>query len=109
MRIYSIVISMLGSLLPTTLLYGEDQAPKNELAFGLGGLTSISRSTAPDRLDLGPGVGLQVNYGRRIVTGKNVALYGEVHFVARPLRDVYPISHPRLATSLACMSRRVYE
>jgi hypothetical protein len=44
-RIYSIAIPMLASLLPTTLLYGEDQgAPKNELAFGLGGLTSISRA-----------------------------------------------------------------
>lgn len=89
MRIYSIVISMLVSLPATTLLYGEEQeAAKNELAFGLGGLTSISRSTTQDRLDLGPGVGLQVNYGRRIVKGKNVALYGEVHFLASPLRDV---------------------
>ena len=90
MRIHSIVISILLSLPPTAVLYGGEEggAPKNELAFGLGGITSISRSTTQERLDLGAGVGLQVNYGRRIINGRNVALYGEVNFLASPLRDV---------------------
>jgi hypothetical protein len=90
MRIHSIVISILLSLPPTAVLYGGEEggAPKNELAFGLGGLTSISRSTTQERLDLGAGVGLQVNYGRRIINGRNVALYGEVNFLASPLREV---------------------
>ena len=30
----------------------------------------------------------QLNYGRRFLNGKNVALYGEINFLASPLRDV---------------------
>ena len=30
----------------------------------------------------------QVNYGRRIVNGNTVAFYGEINFIASPLRDV---------------------
>src|SRR5713101_6975874 len=90
MRIHSIILSLLVSLPATAVLHGAEEtaAPKNELAFGLGGLPSISRSTTQDRLDLGPGIGLQVNYGRRILNGRKTALYGEVHFLASPLRDV---------------------
>src|SRR6266404_7820919 len=66
----------------------QDQAaPKNELAFGLGGLPAYSRSNLP-KLDLGPGIGLQVNYGRRFFSARRVALYGEVDFLASPLRNV---------------------
>ena len=45
------------ALLPviTVLCWGqEESAPKNELAFGLGGLPSLSRSDAPS-LNAGPG------------------------------------------------------
>jgi outer membrane protein with beta-barrel domain len=91
MKIYSIAIHAL-LLLPAAavLCNGQEaeEAHKNELAFGLGGLPSISRSDAPRSLTLGPGVGLQVNYGRRLVNGRKAALYGEVHFLASPLRDV---------------------
>jgi hypothetical protein len=65
----------------------EEGAPKNELAFGLGGLPSLSRSDAPS-LNAGPGTGLQVNYGRRFLDGHKLALYGEINFLASPLREV---------------------
>jgi hypothetical protein len=65
----------------------ENAAPKNELAFGLGGIPALSRSDSI-RLEAGPGVAFQVNYGRRFLSGRKAALYGEVDFVANPLRDV---------------------
>jgi len=33
-------------------------------------------------------MGLQVNYGRRSLDGNKLALYGEINFLASPLRDV---------------------
>jgi hypothetical protein len=65
----------------------ENTTPKNELALGLGGLPSVTRSDSPN-LNLGPGVALQVNYARRVFDGEKVALYGEINFLASPLRDV---------------------
>jgi opacity protein-like surface antigen len=65
----------------------EDTAPTNELALGLGGIPALSRSNTPS-VDAGSGVALQVNYGRRFLNGSKVAIYGEINFVASPLRDV---------------------
>jgi len=65
----------------------EDSAAKNELAFGLGGVPSFSRSDTPN-LNAGSGVGFEVNYGRRFLGGDKFALYGEINFLASPLRDV---------------------
>ncbi len=72
-------------LLPAALCLAQENnaAPKNELAFGLGELPSFSRSNSPT-LDVGPGVALQVNYGRRFLSSRHVALYGEINFVASP-------------------------
>src|SRR5258708_26903156 len=79
---------VLPLLAVAVLGYGQEEvAHKNELAFGLSGLPSQSRSKAPS-LNVGPGVGLQVNYGRRFWEGNRFALYGEVHFLASPLRQV---------------------
>lgn len=65
----------------------EDAAHKNELAFGLGGIPALSRNDSP-ALNVGPGVAFQLNYGRRFFAGRQWALYGEIHFVASPLREV---------------------
>src|SRR5271170_490484 len=65
----------------------ENTAPTNELAFGLGGIPALSRSNAPS-VDAGSSVAFQVNYGRRFLGGSKVAIYGEINFVASPLRDV---------------------
>jgi opacity protein-like surface antigen len=78
---------LLLPVMAAACLAQEDSAHKNELAFGLGGLPALSRSDAPG-LDAGSGVALQVNYGRRFLSGDKVALYGEINFLASPLRDV---------------------
>ena len=75
-------------LLPAALCVAqEDTAHKNELAFGLGGMPALSRSDSPS-LDAGSGVAFQVNYGRRFLGGDKWALYGEINFLASPLREV---------------------
>ena len=75
-------------LLPAALcLAQEDTAHKNEIAFGLGGIPTLSRSDSPS-LDAGSGVAFQVNYGRRFLGGDKWALYGEINFLASPLREV---------------------
>lgn len=85
MRPIQIVLPLLAV---AVLGYGQEEAAhKNELAFGLGGLPSLSRSDAP-KLNAGSGVGLQINYGRRFLDGNKFALYGEVNFLASPLREV---------------------
>src|SRR6266567_1426282 len=65
----------------------ENSAARNELAFGLGGIPALSRSNTP-LLEPGSGLAFQVNYGRRFFNGNTVALYGEINFLASPLRDV---------------------
>ena len=75
-------------LLPAAFCLAQENAvPKNELAFGLGGIPGLSRSDSPS-LNAGSGVVFQVNYGRRFLDSNNVALYGEINFVASPLREV---------------------
>ena len=69
----------------------QEHAPKNELAFQLSGLAPVSRNS--DSLRLSAGVALQSNYGRRVFEQRSYAIYGEVHLLANPLRDVSaPIS-----------------
>ena len=72
-------------LLPAALCMAQEH--RNELAFGLGGIPASSRNDSP-RLDPGSGVALQANYGRRFLNSSKVALYGEINFVASPLREV---------------------
>jgi len=66
----------------------QEIAPKHEIGLTLGGLFGAQRSGGATRLDLGSGVALQANYGYRILGGETAALYGEVHFLANPLREV---------------------
>lgn len=67
-------------LIPALAFAQEPAVSRNELAFQLGGLTSSA--------NLGPGVGLQANYGRRLWVGRNAALYSEVHLLASAQRIV---------------------
>src|SRR5262245_17804378 len=66
----------------------ENDAPKHEVGLTLGGLLNQSRSVVGKQLDLGTGLALQANYGLRLWQAKDVALYGEVHFLANPQRVV---------------------
>src|SRR5271155_4635750 len=97
------------ALLPviTVLCCGQEEgAPKNELAFGLGGLPSLSRSDAPS-LNAGPGTGLQVNYGRRFLAGNKLALYGESTFWPVRFAKFLRASRQLLKTSPVSTSRPV--
>ena len=84
MRMNIVVITSLT----TTLCFGQNVADhKNELAFGLGGIPSLTRSDSP-LIKAGSGVAFQVNYARRLMESHNVAVYGEINFTASPLREV---------------------
>jgi opacity protein-like surface antigen len=78
---------LLLSAFAITSFAQEDAAHKNEPDFGLGGIPALSRSNTPS-LDAGSGVAFQVIYGRLLLSGHNLGLYGEFNFLASPLRDV---------------------
>src|SRR5437763_1931738 len=63
-------------------------APKQEVGLTLGALLERNRSNGPERLSLGAGTALQANYGYKFFERRNVALYGEFHFLANPQRQV---------------------
>ena len=66
----------------------EEAPPRNEVGLTLGGLFSNEKNGGATRLVLGSGVAFQANYGYRIFGNDKAALYGEVHLLANPLRDV---------------------
>jgi outer membrane protein with beta-barrel domain len=67
---------------------GQEAPARHEVGLTLGGLLSTTRSAGSTRLDLGSGVALQANYGYRFFGGRTAGLYGEIHMLASPLRDV---------------------
>ncbi len=77
-------------LLPIILAVcnGQQSLSKNELAFTLGGIPPLSRSTSQESLELGSGTAFGINYGRRLLATDKVGLFGEVDFLASPLRGV---------------------
>jgi len=70
------------------LAQDTEAAPKQEVGLTLGALLERNRSNGPEQLSLGAGTALQVNYGYKFFERPNVALYGEVHFLANPQRRV---------------------
>ena len=82
LTVFGIAFSVLG------VAFAEEAPPRNEVGLTLGGLFSDERNGGATRLDLGSGVAFQANYGYRIFGNDNAALYGEVHLLANPLRDV---------------------
>ena len=62
----------------------QEVAPRHEIGLTLGGLLGAQHTGGSTRLDLGSGVALQANYGYRLLGGETAALYGEVHFLAKP-------------------------
>src|SRR6516225_2095768 len=67
---------------------GQELPAKHEIGLTLGGLFSNERTAGATHLELGPGIALQANYGYRFLRSRTVALYGEIHLLANPLRDV---------------------
>lgn len=66
----------------------QEGGPKHEVGLTLGGLLSQQRTGGSTSLELGSGVALQANYGYRLWGGTKAALYGEVHLLANPQRQV---------------------
>jgi outer membrane protein with beta-barrel domain len=66
----------------------QDAGAKHEIGLTLGGLLGSDRTAGATHLDLTSGIALQANYGYRLLGGRKAALYGEVHLLANPLRDV---------------------
>lgn len=60
------------------------EPPRQEIGLTLGSLLENDRDT----LKSGSGVAFQANYGIRIIGNTKLALFGEVHLLASPLRDV---------------------
>lgn len=77
-----------GVVLTLSLLLGciPALAQKHEIGLTLGGLITRDISAGADRVDIGPGTALQVNYGYRIWNTPLASLYGEVHMLASPQR-----------------------
>ncbi len=63
-------------------------AQRHEIGFTLGAISGVDRSASSGQVGLGTGIALQANYGYRIFGSRNTALFGEVHFLANPLRDI---------------------
>jgi hypothetical protein len=67
---------------------GQELPARQEVGLTLGGLFSTERTGGATRLDLGSGIALQANYGYRLLGNRTIALFGEVHLLANPLRNV---------------------
>ena len=65
----------------------QEIPPRHEVGLTLGGLSCSQRGETTS-LDLESGVALQANYGYRLFSARQLAVYGEVHLLASPLRDV---------------------
>ena len=61
---------------------------RHEIGLTLGRLVSQDRSEGATKFNLGSGTALQANYGYRLVGGGIAAIYGEVHMLANPQRQV---------------------
>ncbi|MBM3465876.1 MAG: hypothetical protein FJX76_27620 [Armatimonadetes bacterium] len=67
---------------------GMAVAQQHEIGLTLGRLLAGDRTRPQVSLNLGAGTALQANYGYRLAGGERAALYGEVHLLANPLRDI---------------------
>jgi opacity protein-like surface antigen len=63
-------------------------AQRHELGFTLGNIAGPTQSSPLGSLNLTSGYALQANYGYRFWEGDTIAILGEIHFLANPLRDV---------------------
>jgi hypothetical protein len=63
---------------------------------------SSERNGGATHFDLGSGIAFQANYGYRLWSGDKAALYGEVHLLANPLRDVRSVD-PALTRNVATL------
>lgn len=66
----------------------QERAAKHEIGLTAGMVLSQDRQAGPIHVDLAAGSAFQANYGYRFLDGSKLALYGEIHFLASPMREV---------------------
>jgi len=81
-------IALFIALSTSGIAAAQESGPKQEIGLTLGRVLTTDRTGGATRLELGPGTALQANYGYRFVGTRLASLYGEVHFLANPLRSV---------------------
>lgn len=84
----------------------REARPRTNWPSGFGGLPSLSRSDAPS-LNAGPGMGLQVNYGRRFLDGNKLACTAKSTFWPVRFAKFLRALRQLLKTSPVSMSRPV--
>lgn len=87
-RSMKLALTLVFSLASIGIAAAQEAVSRHEIGLTLGGLFRAQRDGGATRLDLGSGVALQANYGYRLLGGDAAALYGEVHFLANPLREI---------------------
>lgn len=77
-------------LMAVWLLLGSSAgiAQRHELGLTLGRLSGGTRSSSAGDLRLDSGVGLQANYGYRLLQTRRFGFFGEVHFLANGQRTI---------------------
>jgi hypothetical protein len=70
------------------LSFAEERAPRHEIGLTVGGILSQDRQVGPIEVELGSAPAFQANYGYRFLDGSKLALYGEVHVLTSPVREV---------------------
>lgn len=80
------------------LLASTLYAQGSELGLTLGRILPRQRGD----LDLRGGLALQANYGKRVWAGRGLALLGEAHLLASPLREV-TTANPQAARDFASL------
>ena len=83
-----LTLTLVLSSVAVGIAAAQEVAPKHEIGLTLGGLLGAQPNGGTTRLDLGSGIALQANYAYRVLGNETAALYGEVHFLANPLREV---------------------
>jgi len=85
------ILRLASMLLLGSRCFGQEtDPPKHELGLLLGAISAPQRTlTNPTgQLTTSTDVALEANYGYRLLGNETAALYGEVHFLANPLRQV---------------------
>jgi opacity protein-like surface antigen len=85
-------------------------AQRHQLGLTLGRLSGPTRSAAGGDLQLSSGVGLQANYGYRLIQTENFGIFGEFHFLAngqRTIRSTNPAATRDVATLFATPGLRL--
>ena len=82
-----------AALLAATLMNAPDApAQQHEIALTLGRVATQSKSAPGGTIDIGGGTALQANYAYRFARMKGAEIWGEAHFLSKPLQQVESVN-----------------